>query len=110
MSLLNIACLAGAFVIIDGPLLQRASTVRQGSQLANVTLDLILPQELPVGQSGSELARTLWHHVPLDQANKDWLASDVPIPLTNSTTCDGSVSSLRRVAFHSTLSTNASIN
>lgn len=52
ISLLNIACLAGSFVIIDGPLLQRASTVVPATQSANVTLNLPLPAELPTGFSG----------------------------------------------------------
>ena len=87
MSLLNIACLAGSFVIIDGPLLQRASTIVSGTQSTNITLNLPLPIELPTGFSGA------WkHHVKeeiLEAAGVflDYLHGD-PMHL-NSSGCSG---------------------
>lgn len=47
LSVLNIACIAAAIVVIDGPLLQRASSVTRATQTTNVTLDLQLLPEIP---------------------------------------------------------------
>ncbi|KAK3725481.1 hypothetical protein LTR37_000451 [Vermiconidia calcicola] len=52
ISLLHLACVAIAFVVIDGPLLQRASTVVRATQASNVTIDLNLLPELPTGFTG----------------------------------------------------------
>lgn len=52
LRLLNVACFAAAFVIIDGPLLQRASSVVRATQSSNITLNMRLPPELPTGFTG----------------------------------------------------------
>ena len=52
---LNLIGIAGALVVIDGPLLQRASTVVRGSQTSNLMLNLKLTPELPNGFAGSVL-------------------------------------------------------
>jgi hypothetical protein len=46
-NLLALACLATTVVIIDGPLLQRASTVRLTSAEVSVDLDVAITPELP---------------------------------------------------------------
>ncbi len=46
-SLLNVSTIAMSFIIIDGALLQRASTVIVGEVTTNVTLNLSLSPELP---------------------------------------------------------------
>ena len=52
VSLLSLACIASALVIIDGPLLQRASTVARVEQTRNVTVELQMAEELVSGFSG----------------------------------------------------------
>ena len=52
LSVLNLACIAVSLAVIDGPFLQRASTVILTRQTTNVTLSLPLPAELPAGFSG----------------------------------------------------------
>ena len=51
VSLLNLACISASFVVIDGPLLQKASTVVRATELRPVTMDLRLVPELPNGFS-----------------------------------------------------------
>ena len=53
LSLLTAACIATSFVIIDGPLLQKASTVKLATITNDVTLHLDLRPELPTGISAA---------------------------------------------------------
>ena len=53
LSLLIIACIAAACVVIDGPLLQRASSVVRATQTTDTTLEVVLPPELPLGFTGT---------------------------------------------------------
>lgn len=48
----SIASLALTLFIIDGPLLQRASTIGPGTRSSQVTLELMLAPEIPTGFSG----------------------------------------------------------
>ncbi|KAK5173051.1 uncharacterized protein LTR77_003173 [Saxophila tyrrhenica] len=57
LSVLNIACILVAIVVIDGPLLQKASTVVSGTTTSDVTLYMHLLPELPSNFSG-----TVWNH------------------------------------------------
>lgn len=52
LSALHIACIAVALVVIDGPLLQRASTVERATQTKAVTLDLRMVPEIPSDFTG----------------------------------------------------------
>lgn len=52
LRLLNVACFAVAFVIIDGPLLQRASSVVRATQSSDISLEIRFPPELPTGFTG----------------------------------------------------------
>ena len=58
--MLNLACIAGALVVVDGPFLQRASSVITAQQRSNATLDINLPPELPTGFTGAYDKRTVW--------------------------------------------------
>ena len=81
VSLLHIACIAAAFVVIDGPLLQRASTVELATQSTNVTLDLKLWPQLPTGFSGivhnhfirsqTEVLHLLYDHITAEPMRLD---------------------------------------
>ena len=110
MSLLSVACIAGALVVVDGPLLyisllprhkhkprtditlrdrQRASTVIRGSPSVDATLELTLPPELPRGFS-SDMVWAMQHHTAPQYSllrsyvNKDPMFLDVQ-------GCDGTV-------------------
>ena len=89
MSLLTIACIATSFVIIDGPLLQRASTVVTTTTTNNATLHLVLPPELPKGYSGYILQHQIWFSKAFWQSSQDWI-KNTPIPF-NAHGCDGTV-------------------
>lgn len=52
LSLLNLACVAVSLAVIDGPFLQRASTVVLTTRTTNVILEIPIPGELPTGFCG----------------------------------------------------------
>lgn len=52
MSVLNIACIAGVLVVIDGPFLQRASTVVPATKISTTAMQITLMPELPTGFTG----------------------------------------------------------
>ena len=62
VGLLNIASLATALVLIDGPLLQRASTVRLTTLSTNTHLNISLSPELPRGSVSLHLAPSETSH------------------------------------------------
>ena len=93
MSLLNIACLAGSFVIIDGPLLQRASTVVPATLSMDVTMNIPLPAELPTGFSGFYEQHILWENDMSTRVGLGYLHHDA-IHL-NTSGCEGKVRQTR---------------
>ena len=93
MSLLNIACLAGSFVIIDGPLLQRASTVVPATLSMDVTMNIPLPAELPTGFSGFYEQHILWETDMSTRVGLGYLHHDA-IHL-NTSGCEGKVRQTR---------------
>lgn len=60
MSLLTLACIAASLAIVDGPLLQKASTVRSATVTKPVTLNLKLIPELPTGFSANYTHHEIW--------------------------------------------------
>lgn len=90
MSILTVACFATSFVIVDGPLLQRASTVIPATVTSNVTLNLHLPPEAPYGLSGVYQNHELMYTKAGFIACKD-LTDDVPIKF-GALNCNGTVS------------------
>ena len=59
MGLLGLACILSTLVVIDGPLLQRSSTVREGPVASDpIPLNVTMAQELPTGWSGTWLTAT----------------------------------------------------
>lgn len=93
MSILNIACIAASFVIIDGPLLQRASSVVPAMVTSEVNLQLVLPPELPRGFSGTYYHFQVWETKDYWHTSEDW-TKDSPISF-NAPACNGSVSHMR---------------
>lgn len=69
----SIVSLAMALFIIDGPLLQRASTVGPGTRSSNVTLELMLSPEVPTGFSGFEWERGQMPSNIAGTVTQDWL-------------------------------------
>jgi len=90
VSILTLACIAVSFVIIDGPLLQRASTVVAAETTKTVMLDLRLPAELPSAFSGAYLNHE-FGYTPLSYKTCTDFTQGVPVPL-NATECKGTVS------------------
>lgn len=52
MGIIGIACLFSSVILVDGPLLQRASTVATTQTPVNQTLQVLMAAELPHGYSG----------------------------------------------------------
>ena len=50
LSLFSIASFATAFVLIDGPLLQRSSSVKRVTTVDNVPMNISLAPQLPEGK------------------------------------------------------------
>ena len=94
LSLLNLACIASAFMIIDGPLLQRASTVVRGDQPRNVTLQMIMPPELPTGLSGYYWHGSMTQNADIKSLGGDYI-NDRPMML-NCPECKGTVGLSRK--------------
>ena len=94
LSLLSVVCVATSFVIIDGPLLQKASTVVPATSVSNITLDLTLLPELPSGFGGYATFQALDESKMAETVSSDWM-NDVPIYLS-SPQCEGTVRSGRR--------------
>jgi hypothetical protein len=90
LSLLTAACIATSFAIVDGPLLQRASTVQLATVTNNITLYLTLLPELPTGFSGKYVNHEIWYTKHSWYTVKDW-TQDTSIPL-NVPECTGTVS------------------
>ena len=102
MSLLNLACIAAAFAVVDGPFLQRASTVETGSQVKNITIELNLPPELPAGFSGYWQNGILTATAGPSDIGWEWIDND-SIQLSGNG-CPGSVSmALLQHAFENSL-------
>ena len=78
LSLLTAACIATSFAIIDGPLLQKASTVRSATMTNDVTLNLKLLPEVPSGWSGWYISHEIWYNNDAWFAVRDWTL-DTPI-------------------------------
>lgn len=88
MSLLNIACIAGALAVIDGPFLQRASTVVPAEKIAPVTLNVTLMPEIPTGFTG--LVQYGVVNSPVAELNLlPQYATHVPMQVEYSPKCDG---------------------
>lgn len=90
LSLLNLACIAVSLAVIDGPFLQRASTVVLTRQTTNVTLNILLPAELPTGFSGYYQHHVLTPTPETNATSVEFLHHDA-IRL-NVSGCDGRVS------------------
>lgn len=88
MSLLNMACIAGALVAVDGPFLQRASTVRTAEIVSPVNLNVTLMPELPTGFTGILQYGAV--DSPLASLNllPDY-ATRAPMHISHSPRCDG---------------------
>lgn len=52
MGIIGLACLFSSVILVDGPLLQRASTVSTTQNPINQTLQVLMAPELPHGWSG----------------------------------------------------------
>lgn len=87
-SLLNIACIAGALVVIDGPFLQRASTVVPAQKTSALTLNITLMPELPTGFTGTIQYGEV--NSPVAELNLlPQYATHTPMLLDYSPECDG---------------------
>lgn len=89
LCLLNIACIVASLVVIDGPLLQKASTVVRATSVHNATLAVSLPAELPTGFSGLYRNGVLWETQVANNLGWQWTRS-TPITL-HGDECEGSV-------------------
>ncbi|KAK5681425.1 hypothetical protein LTS10_005955 [Elasticomyces elasticus] len=76
-----------ALMIVDGPLLQRATTVHSAVRTENITLSLLLAPELPTGFSGVSQNGALDLSYGAMQVSEDW-KNKVPIEL-NVQPCNG---------------------
>lgn len=94
MSLVTIACICTSFVIIDGPLLQRASSVVPATTQSNVTLHVVLPPELPKGFSGFDHDNQIWFSKAFWQSSQEWM-KNTAITLS-APECDGTVRTLHK--------------
>ncbi|KAK4897559.1 hypothetical protein LTR27_004703 [Elasticomyces elasticus] len=89
MNIVAVAAILVALMIVDGPLIQRASTVVVATQSNMVTLNFTLAPEVPRGLSGN------WQYDNLVQSNaaievaQDWTAKSL-IPFTVDPPCAGS--------------------
>ncbi|KAK4893441.1 hypothetical protein LTR27_008123 [Elasticomyces elasticus] len=88
MTLVIAASMLVALMIIDGPLLQRASSVIVATQTQAVTLQVILPLEVPTGFSGYDQYSNLVQSTIAVNVGQDWVAKS-PISLTVSPGCKG---------------------
>ncbi|KAK3075557.1 hypothetical protein LTR53_000995 [Teratosphaeriaceae sp. CCFEE 6253] len=87
MGFTGITTLLVALMIIDGPLLQRSTTVGAATTTKDVTLDLRLTPELPTGFSGFATYRVLTTSGSANRVTEDW-RSRAPINL-DMPPCDG---------------------
>ncbi|KAK3116143.1 hypothetical protein LTR53_003816 [Teratosphaeriaceae sp. CCFEE 6253] len=87
----NVVIAASLFVplmMIDGPLLQRASSVISAVQSETVTLELTLPPEVPTGFSGYSIAGDFFNSDLMLEVGVEW-SDQTPIPLPVQPACEG---------------------
>ncbi|KAK3068912.1 hypothetical protein LTR53_013158 [Teratosphaeriaceae sp. CCFEE 6253] len=94
MGFTGFATLLAAVMIIDGPLLQRATNVKVESHSENVTLALTLAQEVPGGFSGYWRQSNVYAFARATHVENDWSAES-PITLDVQTCNDTCTTTVR---------------
>ncbi|KAK5695177.1 hypothetical protein LTR97_008683 [Elasticomyces elasticus] len=72
MGFTGFATLLVALMILDGPLLQKATSVRVATKTTNVTIALKLAPELPSGFAGNVINSATWPSGAAIQISNDW--------------------------------------
>ncbi|KAK3632742.1 hypothetical protein LTR56_016212 [Elasticomyces elasticus] len=88
MTLVIATSMLVAVMIVDGPLLQRASSVVVATQSQVVTLQVTLPPEVPTGFSGYDQYYNLMQSTIAVDVGQNWLAKS-PISLEVGPRCEG---------------------
>jgi hypothetical protein len=79
ISILTAACIVTAFAIVDGPLLQKASSVRLTTTTNNITLNLQVLPELQTGFSANYWDHEIWWNEDAFYVLRNWTYNK-PIP------------------------------
>jgi len=88
MSFVIVAAMLVPLIIIDGPLIQRASSTRSAVQAETYTMNITLSPEVPSGFSGIASSTYIAFSNEADAVNLEW-SNQVPINLPSSPACKG---------------------